>query len=88
MLELGISARISIRVNPDIDPQTHPYISTGLKENKFGVSIEEAKGMYLHAHNAEFLEPIGIHFHIGSQLTKLKPIAESAQKSHSLHKVC
>lgn len=78
--ELGISARISIRVNPDIDPQTHPYISTGLKENKFGVSIEEAKGMYLHAHNAEFLEPIGIHFHIGSQLTKLKPIAESAQK--------
>ncbi|MBX7490164.1 diaminopimelate decarboxylase [Helicobacter turcicus] len=78
--ELGIPARVSIRVNPDIDPQTHPYISTGLKENKFGVSIEEAKGMYLYAHNAKFLEPIGIHFHIGSQITKLKPIAESAQK--------
>ncbi|WP_299547241.1 diaminopimelate decarboxylase [uncultured Helicobacter sp.] len=78
--ELGISARISIRVNPDIDPKTHPYISTGLKENKFGVSIEAAKEMYLYAYNAEFLEPIGIHFHIGSQLTKLKPIAESAQK--------
>ncbi|TLD80310.1 diaminopimelate decarboxylase [Helicobacter sp. MIT 11-5569] len=86
--ELGIPARISVRVNPDIDPQTHPYISTGLKENKFGVGIEEAKGMYLYAHNAEFLEPIGIHFHIGSQLTKLKPIAESTQKiaklTHSL----
>lgn len=86
--ELGVPARISIRVNPDIDPQTHPYISTGLKENKFGVSIEEAKGMYLLAHHSKYLEPIGIHFHIGSQLTKLKPIAESARKiaqlAHSL----
>lgn len=86
--ELGISARISVRVNPDIDPQTHPYISTGLKENKFGVSIEEAKALYLLAHNSKYLEPVGIHFHIGSQLTKLKPIAESAQKiaqlTHSL----
>ncbi|WP_297811454.1 diaminopimelate decarboxylase [uncultured Helicobacter sp.] len=86
--KLGIPARISVRVNPDIDPQTHPYISTGLKENKFGVSIEEAKGMYLLAHQSKYLEPIGIHFHIGSQLTKLKPIAESAQKiaqlTHSL----
>lgn len=77
---LGTKARISIRVNPDIDPQTHPYISTGLKENKFGVGIEEAKSLYLHAHKSESLEPIGIHFHIGSQLTKLQPLAESAQK--------
>lgn len=86
--ELGIPARISVRVNPDIDPQTHPYISTGLKENKFGVSIEEAKSIYLYAHNSKHLEPIGIHFHIGSQLTKLNPIAESARKiaqlTHSL----
>lgn len=86
--ELGIPARISVRVNPDIDPQTHPYISTGLKENKFGVNLEEAKGIYLYAHNSPYLEPIGIHFHIGSQLTKLKPISESAQKiaqlTHSL----
>lgn len=85
---LGIIARISVRVNPDIDPQTHPYISTGLKENKFGVSVEVAKELYLYAHNAEFLEPIGIHFHIGSQLTKLQPIKESARKiaqlTHSL----
>ena len=52
--ELECVARISVRVNPDIDPQTHPYISTGLKENKFGVSIEVAKEMYLYAHNSEF----------------------------------
>ena len=77
---LNTNARISIRVNPDIDPQTHPYISTGLKENKFGIEIQEAKSLYLHAHKSEFLEPIGIHFHIGSQLTKLQPIYESAQK--------
>ncbi len=86
--ELGIPARVSVRVNPDIDPQTHPYISTGLKENKFGVNIEEAKGIYLYAHNSKHLEPIGIHFHIGSQLTKLNPIKESARKiaqlTHSL----
>ena len=86
--ELECVARISVRVNPDIDPQTQPYISTGLKENKFGVSIEVAKEMYLYAHNSEFLEPVGIHFHIGSQITKLKPIQESAQKiaqlAHSL----
>lgn len=86
--ELGIPARISVRVNPDIDPQTHPYISTGLKENKFGVSIEESKSIYLYAHNSKHLEPVGIHFHIGSQLTKLNPIAESARKiaqlAHSL----
>ena len=77
---LNTKARISIRVNPDIDPQTHPYISTGLKENKFGIEIQEAKSLYLHAHKSEFLEPIGIHVHIGSQLTKLQPIYESAQK--------
>ena len=86
--ELGVVARISVRVNPDIDPQTHPYISTGLKENKFGVNIDEAKWMYLYAQKAESLEPVGIHFHIGSQLTKLQPIKESAQKivklTHSL----
>ena len=82
--QLNKTARVSIRVNPDIDPQTHPYISTGLKENKFGVSIEEAKTMYIHAKNSQNLEPIGIHFHIGSQLTKLQPIEESAKKIASL----
>ncbi len=75
--ELGIEARISVRVNPNIDPQTHPYISTGLHENKFGVEIDMAKRMYIYANKSEFLNPIGIHFHIGSQLTNLNPIKES-----------
>ena len=75
--ELGKEARISIRVNPNIDPQTHPYISTGLHENKFGVEINMAKRMYIYANKSEFLNPVGIHFHIGSQLTKLEPIRES-----------
>lgn len=74
---LGKEARISIRVNPNIDPQTHPYISTGLHENKFGVEIDMAKRMYIYAKKSEFLNPVGIHFHIGSQLTKLEPIAEA-----------
>ena len=76
---LGKEARISIRVNPNIDPQTHPYISTGLHENKFGVELDMAKRMYIYANKSEFLNPVGIHFHIGSQLTNLKPIQESAQ---------
>ena len=75
--ELGKEARISIRVNPNIDPQTHPYISTGLHENKFGVEIDMAKRMYIYAKRSEFLNPVGIHFHIGSQLTKLDPIREA-----------
>ena len=76
--ELGVEARISIRVNPNVDAKTHPYISTGLHENKFGVEIAMAKRMYIYAKNSENLDPIGIHFHIGSQLTKLEPIAEAA----------
>jgi len=76
--ELGKEARISIRVNPNIDPQTHPYISTGLHETKFGVEIDMAKRMYIYANKSEYLNPVGIHFHIGSQLTQLSPIRESA----------
>ncbi|MCF6340414.1 MAG: diaminopimelate decarboxylase [Sulfurimonas sp.] len=77
--ELDTTCRISIRVNPNIDPQTHPYISTGLHDNKFGVEIDTAKRMYIKANNSQNLDPIGIHFHIGSQLTELKPIYESAE---------
>ena len=76
--KLGVEARISIRVNPNIDPKTHPYISTGLHENKFGVDIESAKRMYIKAKNSQFLNPVGIHFHIGSQLTELEPIKEAS----------
>jgi diaminopimelate decarboxylase len=88
---LGKIARISIRVNPNVDPQTHPYISTGLHENKFGVEIDVAKRMYIHAKNSAQLDPIGIHFHIGSQMTDLSPIAEAvgivADLVRSLHAI-
>jgi len=77
--ELDVVARISIRVNPNIDPKTHPYISTGLHENKFGVDIDTAKRMYIQCKNSDNLEPTGIHCHIGSQLTELQPIKESVQ---------
>lgn len=76
--ELNTKARISIRVNPNIDPKTHPYISTGLHDNKFGVEINAAKRMYIQAKNSDHLDPVGIHFHIGSQLTELEPIYEAA----------
>ncbi len=75
--ELNSEARISIRVNPNVDPKTHPYISTGLHENKFGVSLDAAKRMYIYAKKSEHLNPVGIHFHIGSQLTELAPITEA-----------
>ncbi|KLE02617.1 diaminopimelate decarboxylase [Aliarcobacter butzleri] len=77
--ELGKIARISIRVNPNIDPKTHPYISTGLHENKFGVDIDTAKRMYIQCKNSDFLDPVGIHCHIGSQLTELQPIKEAVK---------
>ncbi len=77
--EMGKVSRISIRVNPNIDPQTHPYISTGLHDNKFGVDLSTAKRMYIQAKNSEYLDPVGIHFHIGSQLTQLQPIREAAE---------
>jgi len=76
--ELDKVSRISVRVNPNIDPKTHPYISTGLHDNKFGVDINSAKRMYILAKNSASLDPVGIHFHIGSQLTHLEPIYESA----------
>lgn len=75
--ELKVEARISIRVNPNVDPKTHPYISTGLHENKFGVSLDSAKRMYIYAKKSPNLNPVGIHFHIGSQLTELAPIREA-----------
>ena len=77
--ELDKVARISIRVNPNIDPKTHPYISTGLHDNKFGVEIDTAKRMYIQAKNSHYLDPVGIHFHIGSQLTELEPIKEASE---------
>jgi diaminopimelate decarboxylase len=73
-------ARIAIRVNPDVDAQTHPYISTGLKENKFGVDIEEAPALYQHAADLPHIEVIGVDCHIGSQLTKLAPFEDALKR--------
>ena len=77
--KLNKPARISIRVNPNVDAKTHPYISTGLSKNKFGVSIETARKMYIYAKKSKFLNPVGIHFHIGSQLTDISPICDAAK---------
>ena len=84
--ELDKEARISIRVNPNVNPNTHPYISTGLHENKFGVDLDTAKRMYIKAKKSEYLDPIGIHCHIGSQLTDLAPIKEAVEITANLVK--
>lgn len=79
-LRLGKKAPISLRVNPDVDAQTHPYISTGLKENKFGIAIEDALAVYLEAAQLEGLHIIGIDCHIGSQLTTTTPFADALDR--------
>jgi diaminopimelate decarboxylase len=76
-LALGKKARIALRVNPDVDPLTHPYISTGLKSNKFGIQIERAREIYLQAKQLRGLDPVGLDCHIGSQLTELAPFLEA-----------
>lgn len=76
--EAGKVAPVSFRVNPDVDPRTHPYISTGLKENKFGVPIADAPALYRLAASLPNLEITGIDCHIGSQLTDLSPLADAA----------
>lgn len=78
--ELGKVARVSVRVNPDIDAGTHPYISTGLKENKFGVPIERAVELYRRAATLPNIQVVGIDCHIGSQLTELEPFLEAMDR--------
>lgn len=73
-------APISIRVNPDVDAQTHPYISTGLKENKFGIAIEEAEAIYLQAQQMAHIDIKGVDCHIGSQLTSVTPFVDALQR--------
>ena len=74
---LGTRARISFRVNPDVDPQTHPYISTGLKQNKFGISMAEAPALFRDAAKRATIEVVGVDCHIGSQLTKTAPFSDA-----------
>lgn len=78
------SARVAVRVNPDVDPKTHPYISTGLRENKFGIDIREAPEVYALAARLEHLEPVGISCHIGSQLTEVRPFVDALNKLRDL----
>ena len=73
-------APISFRVNPDVDPKTHPYISTGMKENKFGIPVKEAIEMYKKAKNLEYIEIVGIDCHIGSQLTEISPFIDAIKR--------
>lgn len=75
--ELGAVAPISFRVNPDVDARTHPYISTGLKENKFGVSVADARALYREAAHLAHVSIAGIDCHIGSQITELDPFLEA-----------
>ena len=78
--ELDVIAPVSLRVNPDVDAGTHPYISTGLKENKFGIAIADAEAVYARADELSNLEVIGVDCHIGSQLTSLSPFLDALDR--------
>ncbi|MBQ56620.1 MAG: diaminopimelate decarboxylase [Pseudomonadaceae bacterium] len=78
--EMKVKAPVSLRVNPDVDAGTHPYISTGLKENKFGIAISEAEAVYARAAKLENLQIIGVDCHIGSQLTTLPPFLDALDR--------
>jgi diaminopimelate decarboxylase len=82
--ELGEVANVSIRVNPDVDPLTHPYISTGLKKNKFGIAIERALVEYRQARTLSNLRIVGVDCHIGSQITQLGPFVDALGKLRGL----
>lgn len=78
--EMGKRARVALRVTPEIDPVTHPYITTGLKKDKFGISIHKAIGEYRFAATLSNIDVVGIHKHIGSQLTEVHPFVEALKK--------
>lgn len=77
---MGKVAPVSLRVNPDVDAQTHPYISTGLKENKFGIDIDTARKTYQRAAELPNIDPVGVDCHIGSQLTSLEPFMDALER--------
>ena len=80
----GVQARVALRVNPDIDAQSHPHISTGLRDNKFGVPIAMARELVLDMARRPGLTPVGLHVHIGSQITTLAPLAKAAAAAAAL----
>lgn len=81
----GVVAPIALRVNPDVDPQTHPYIATGLRESKFGVDIAEAPALYRRAADSAQLRVTGVDCHIGSQLTSVQPFVDAAERVVQLY---
>jgi diaminopimelate decarboxylase len=81
---LGVRARIALRVNPDVDPKTHPYISTGLKKSKFGIHIERSLEDYRRARSLSHLEVVGVDCHIGSQLTTVPPFVDALGRVRTL----
>ena len=85
-LEMGVRAPIALRVNPDVDPETHPYIATGLKTSKFGIPHDEALAAYEDAAKMQGLEVVGVDMHIGSQLTKATPVADAVARVVALVK--
>ena len=78
--QLSVHAPVSLRVNPDVDAKTHPYISTGLKDNKFGIAIENAEAVYLKADSLPNISVQGVDCHIGSQLTELSPFVDALKR--------
>jgi diaminopimelate decarboxylase len=85
--EVGGKADIALRVNPDVDAETHPYVATGLKEAKFGISIEEALSIYNQAASLPHINVVGVHQHIGSQITRVEPFRESLSMIRDLAKM-
>lgn len=83
---LGLKAGIALRVNPDVNPQTHPHISTGLKENKFGIQVETSLAAYVKAAKLEHIEIRGISCHIGSQVTKIAPFVDALERLKELYR--
>lgn len=80
----AVQARVALRVNPDIDAESHPYISTGLRDNKFGVPIALARALFVDMTRRAGLTPVGVHIHIGSQITTLAPLAKAAHAASAL----
>jgi diaminopimelate decarboxylase len=78
--KLKKTARIAFRVNPDVKTETHPYISTGLRQHKFGVPIEQARELYRKAAQLPYLDPVGVSVHIGSQITDVRPFGETMER--------
>jgi len=83
--EFNFEANVSLRINPDVDPKTHPYVATGLKKSKFGIPMDQAVATYIQARDLPGVTPVGIDCHIGSQLTTIEPFIESIERLKKLH---